>query len=449
MQKNNWQSAGFFALLNQLTQLVFNLGVIMILLRILSKENCSVWIIFLTITTFIEVGRSGLMQNTLMTFLNTTPKAEHAKINLASLVINLALTFLIMLALWFSAPSIGQFFHDPDLEGLLKIYVATSLSLAFLFQFNFIQQANSDFKGLFVSSFFKSGGLFFYVLYCLFTNTSIELQNLAICQFISTIPAALAAFSFARPYFDIKAALSSEWVLKLLNYGKFTFGTNIATASYKNIDKFLLGRWLKESVSTYDLSVRINTLIEIPALTLASIMFPQSAQRSKNGDGTSSAKYLYEKSVGVLLSIILPIVVGVLCFSELIIWVIGSSKYSESAILLRLTVFYGVFMSFAIQFGTILDSNGKPKLNFLVTTFGALLNLTLNYFFISHYGIYGAAYGSLLAMLLMFVVMQSILYKIYNVQFWRVFIYMKAFYSQIFSKIKEVYTLRFTANKGV
>lgn len=198
----------------------------------------------------------------------------------------------------------------------------------------------------------------------------------------------------------------------------------------------MLGKLLLGMLSTYDLSIKINNLAEVPTTTLAAILFPQSARRT-NTEGGAGAKYLYEKSVGVLIALIAPIVLFILVFADVIVHIIGSSKYAGSAPILRLTIFYGIFMAFAMQFGTILDSVGKPRLNFHITTLGAVINLTCNYVFITWFGLFGAAYGSLVAMTVMFVVMQITLNRLFNVQILNTFLYMFAFYKVGGQKIKQ------------
>ena len=294
-----------------------------------------------------------------------------------------------------------------------------------------------DFKGLFWSSFVKNGALFFYVLYLKLTNGTYVLTNLVTVQLIAAIPATLVAFAFARKYFKLSKTIDFQWVRKLLDYGKYTFGTNLATMAYKNVDKMMLGRLLLGTLSTYDLSIKINNLAEVPTMTLAAILFPQSAKRA-NTEGSNSAKYLYEKSVGVLLAIIVPVVIFILLGADIIVQLIGSEKYASSAPILRLTIFYGIFMAFAMQFGTILDSVGKPKLNFLITTLGAIINLTFNYFFIKQYGLYGAAYGSLIAMSLMFIIMQLLLKRLFNVEIINCFKYALNFYKELYGKLMSV-----------
>lgn len=445
MKNNYWVSSGFYALLNQVTMLLFNLGTVFILWRVLDKATCSVWVIYMLITSFIEVGRTGLLQNGLMTYLSQTPQSEHPKINTASLFLSLVLSIIFSIVLVVFGKWLGHFFSDNitvinQIGSLLAIYAGTTFVLSGLYQFNFIQQANLDFKGLFWSSFIKNGCLFAYVIFLKLTNNPFELTHLAWCQLLAAVPASLMAYSFAKKYFTLDKKIDWFWVNKLFHYGKYTFGTNIATMTYKNVDRFILGFFLLDKVSTYDLAIKVNTLTEVPTMTLATILFPQSARRSSDtegGDNTQSAKYLYEKSVGVLLAILLPAVIFILIFADIIVSVIGSDKYIDSAPILRVTIFYGVFMAFATQFGTILDSIGKPKLNFYTTAFGACLTLGCNIIFIKNFGVYGAAYGSLLAMSIMFIIQQRILKQLLNVRTANTLNYMLDFYKEIWTKAKH------------
>jgi lipopolysaccharide exporter len=444
-----WLTSGFYTLLDKLTQMVFGLGGSLILFKILDKSTAGVWVIFMALTAMIEVSRTGLLQNGMVTFLNTTEKEEHPRIITASVILNFGLSALVVTLLLLGSTWLGKVYGSTDLANMLKIYALTTFILSGLYQFNFVQQANLDYKGLFLSSFVKNGILFGYILYLTIGHRGISITNLAYCQLIAAIPATLVAFSFARKYLHFnwnwdfsKGSINRNWIAKLLNYGKYTFGTNVATMVYKNVDRSMLGSFplFLSKVSTYDLAIKVNTLAEVPTTTLATILFPQSAKRSHE-DGLQSAKYLYEKSVGILLALILPMVVFVLAFAPFIIkmllLVIKNKDYADASSVLRLTIFFGVFMAFAIQFGTVVDSVGKPKLNFWITSLGAIVNLVTNYIFISKFGFYGACYGSLVAMSIMFIVMQIVLYKVLGVRILNVFTYMKEFYKSILNRCRR------------
>ncbi len=442
-----WLSSGFYALLNQLTQMVFNLGSVMLLLRMLDKQTCGSWILFMTLTSFIEVARTGLLQNGMISFLSTAPKSEYPKILTASVVLNLGLSFVFAALILGGGHFVASFYgNDIHLTSLLKIYALTTFAFSALYQFNFIQQANLDFKGLFWSSFVKNGGLFVFIAYLFFAHKSFSLTDIAFCQFFTTIPSALVAYGFARPYLNFSKKIDAEWVKKLLHYGKFAMGTNFFTMLFKNVDRTLLGKFALDSLSTYDLALKINQLAEVPTTTLATILFPKSAQRANDADGgRSAARQLYEKSVGVLLALILPMTIGVLFFADVMVQIIGSEKYAAAAPILRMTIFYGFFTAYAIQFGTILDSLKRPDLNFYITALGAAVNFSCNYFFIKQIGLHGAIYGTLLGSTIMFLVMQFVLNRTIGTSPLRPFVYMIDFYQQFFQKV----TIRFRKKTSV
>jgi len=168
-------------------------------------------------------------------------------------------------------------------------------------------------------------------------------------------------------------------------------------------------------------------LVEAPAFSIAAVVFPKSAEKMAL-EGPTGVRNLYERSVGATLAVILPFVVFVLVFAEPIIRIFAGSQYLESANILRLTAFFGLFMPFAVQFGTVLDSTGKPAVNFAYTFFTALLNLGLSYVFIQKFGLFGAAYSTLTGYALSFLLMQNYLYREFKINALRAFLQVPIFY---------------------
>ncbi|MEZ4847758.1 MAG: hypothetical protein R3B93_03850 [Bacteroidia bacterium] len=58
-------------------------------------------------------------------------------------------------------------------------------------------------------------------------------------------------------------------------------------------------------MAIYGTAIKITNLVEVPTQSIAAIVFPQSARRIEN-EGRESVKRLYEKSVGVILALIIP-----------------------------------------------------------------------------------------------------------------------------------------------
>ena len=100
----------------------------------------------------------------------------------------------------------------------------------------------------------------------------------------------------------------------------------------------------------------------------------------------------------------------------MILKIVAGESYVDAAPILRITMLYGLFVPFARQFGTMLDAMGKPKVNFAIVMLSALLNILFNYIFISRWGLIGAAYGTLITYLIVFIINQIILFQELRVQ---------------------------------
>lgn len=423
-----WLKSGIFTLFERFSLVLFGFGSYFFQVRILTKEEFGIWALFLTVTSLIEVARNGLIQNAQIKFMASSPAEEHPKIITASLALNVILTVFSVVCLFLFAGLISTLYTSPALKGMLYFYVLTTISLIFHSQFNFIQQGSFDFKGIFWSNFIRQGSFFLFIILCFVTSYKISLINLVNLQTLSAVLGAGTSFFFVRKYLKFSRTLDWEWVKKLFGYGKFVFGTNISSTIFKSIDQLMLGSIVStSSVAVYNTAVRITNLVEVPTVSVAAIVFPQSAKRMAT-EGKDAVKYLYEKSVGLILALIIPIVVVVMLFAKPIILVIASAKYLDAVPILQVTILYSLFFPFSRQFGTVLDSIGMAKTNFYFIVFSAALNVVINYVFIKTFGIMGAAYGSLTAHTICFILNQIILTRILKVSFMNTLIHAKAFY---------------------
>jgi O-antigen/teichoic acid export membrane protein len=410
--------------------MTFNLGTAMLLLRLLTKEEFASWGIFILLAYFVEMGRNGLLQNGLVRALATRKDNldEQAKIITAALILNLSFSILSNLIIWLAADWICAQYQVPMLAQMFPAFFIANGVMALCTHYSFIQQAHFDFRGMFWTSVLYRGIPFVWVLYCFWAGETVPLWQFSIAVLFGTVLAAVAAWWNARPFLYWTRRPDAAWFWNLLGYGKFVLGTNLSTMFYRNISKLTLGQLLGPAAfAVYDAAGRVTQLVEAPAFSIAAVVFPKSAEKMAL-EGAAGVKNLYERSVGATLAVILPFVVFVLLFAEPTIRIFAGSQYMESANILRLTAFFGLFMPFAVQFGTLLDATGKPGVNFVYTFITALLNLGLSYLFIHKYGLYGAAYATLAGFALSFVLMQEYLHKQFRINAWKAFYYIPEFY---------------------
>ncbi|MBI5917419.1 MAG: flippase [Bacteroidetes bacterium] len=433
MKDSYWLKSGFYTLSEKVVALLFGFGGAVLLYRAIPDQGkFGVWVLFLSITSIIEVGRIGLLQNALVKYLSTETGEEAGRITTASFVLNGLLTSLIVLFLLGISPMAARIFDAPELADLLKIYCLTTIALIPFFQSNYIQQANLDFKGIFWGNLAKGGVLFGYILYLFVEKQEVRLTSLAHTQIVAAVAGSVVSWFFAKRFALFSKRVDWGWVKKLFKFGKYVFGTNLSTQLYKNVDKLLLGMLPgggKVAVALYDAAIRITNLTDIPTASMATMLFPQSSRRVQEGNG--AVKILYEKAVGAILAFMLPCIVGVLVLADWLIFLTAGKTYGEAANVLRITILFGLFLPYAVQFGTVLDSIGKPKVNFVFTVFSLALTVLLNWLLIPGFGVFGAAGGTLAAYAITFVFMQIYLHKYLRVNPLTPFRYMVEFYGKI------------------
>ena len=413
----HWLRSGFFSLLEKGVALVFNLGVTVLLLRLLTKEDFAALGVFIILTYFVEMGRSGLIQNGLVRnlALHRDDRDVYAAISTAALALNFCFSLVSNLLLWLGAGWLAQQYQVPQMAALLPVYFITNLVMAPYSHCYYVQQANSEFRGVFWGAVFFRGLPFFWVLFCWLTGQKVELAALAFSMLAGALAGGVALWVFARPFLLPSSAIDFQWVKKLFTFGKYVLGTNLSTMFYKNIDKLTLGHLLGPAAfAVYDAAGKVTQMVETPSFSVAAVVFPHSAERMAR-DGAAGVKMLYERSVAAILAIILPPLVLVVLFAKPIIWLFAGEQYMASADVLRLTAFFGLFLPFAVQFGTVLDSTGRPATNFIFTLFTAFLNLGLSYWLVSEFGLFGAAFATLLGYALSFIFMQIYLFKNFKI----------------------------------
>jgi lipopolysaccharide exporter len=434
-----WLKSGFFSVLQNMSSVIFGFGSFYLLVRILpTKADFGAWALFTTVTAIMEVTRNGLVQNALIRFLSLSPAEEHPDIVSASFANSGILTILAIILNISFAHYLSKSWHAPQLEYMFYVYSIVYLLSGALAQFQFIEQANLKFNGIFITNFVRQAPFFFYIVFCYLFKIPIKLINLVYVQTVCLLASTLLSWFFVRQYLRFSFTYQPEWMKKLFAYGKYAFGTAISSTIFGSIDQIMLGSLMSTvAAGAYNIAMRVTNLVEIPTGAIAAIVFPQSAKRI-GSEGPDAVKYLYEKSVGVLLAILLPGLLFLLFFPGFSIDMIAGKKYAEAIPILKVTVRYCLFVPYGRQFGIIIDSMGNSRLTFIIVLICASINVVLNYEFISHWGVIGAAYATLTANIIGFLIGQVILRKELKVNILNTFIYAIKFYPELFQKISQL-----------
>lgn len=436
---SNWIHSGFFSGLQKLSVPLSGLFITMILAhKALTKQEMGVWALFMSITAIIELIRQGLVKTALIKFINHSDTVDQKYVIGAAFFLNAFITCISALLMFIFTPFLAEFLKAPQLEQMLNILQIGMLIMIPFSHFEWLMYSKTLFKGLFWTYLFRQGITLTLVFIIFLINTKVSLNSLVIIYDIGLLTGTLISYKYIKHLITNSFVFSRQWIMKLFHFGKYVFASGLSTLVFRSADQIMLSPILGTTIfnASQNIAMRFINLSDLPSQTLGDILFPKSAQ-TENSSNPAKIKYYYEKTVGASLCIVIPLVIFVLIFPKAIIYVLAGPLYYDAIPYLQLIALTSITLAFLKQYGVIMDSTGRPFFNLITTTFIAVSHVLLLYYFINHFHFIGAGYALLISHFLGFVVTQSLLYKLFNINFLNAFKYAINFYPEFFKIILE------------
>ncbi len=247
---------------------------------------------------------------------------------------------------------------------------------------------------------------------------------------IIKIIAILGLFVFVRSKDDVvkyalvsAVGLSANYLLNIFNVRKrvtFTFRalefrkhikpvavlllTMLATDLYNQIDITMMGSvCTKAEIGHYSYAIKLIRIVTSIATAISATMLPRLSQYFNNKE-KDSFEILVNRVLSAVILLVIPCTIGVVLCSNSIILVLYGSEFRETVPLVRMLSPIIFIISISYLCGSIvLTSINKEKYLLYATLAGALINITLNGFFIPVYHGKGAAIASIIAELAVFI----------------------------------------------
>jgi len=399
-----------------------------------------IWALFLAVTTTFEMSKYALLKNGFVALYHTTESSkEHISIASSSLILNIGFTILFIILVLALAPLLGTFFKTRELTKLLYFYIPTSIILIPFSHLEYIQLANMTFKGIFASYFIRQGIFLLLVgIGILWFANTITLPSLVLFQTFGVLSGTLISHLYTKKYLTYTFNPQKVWSKKLMNYGKYVLGSGICSNIFGSLDRYLIASFMNpSSVAFYDVSARINNLIDVPTAAAADVIFPKSA-KAANTEGPSKVKFFYEKMVSILIGTILPLSILVFLFAKEIVIFIAGQKYAPAVILIRIAMLYAFLRPVQIQASNVLNSINHPKTTFILNIVILSFTLTVDYICIKIFGFIGAAYGSFLTTIFSTILTFRYLKKLTSVRLIDILKMIPDFYRDLIFKSKSL-----------
>ena len=343
----------------------------MILARVFSKETFGEWALYLTIITFVDMVKSGMVQSAFIKYASGSSEADREAFLGTSWLLNLGLIVCISVINFFLFQT--GFFEMKAVVYFLWLYPAYALvSMPFNY-YMWNNQMLLDFKrvamgrGVNLTLF-----LFVAISSIWFSFELFELLLLHLLSFlVSSIWAIRTGKTGIRNLFSAKKSVFKKY----LNFGKFHSLAFLGSNLLKSSDTFLITAFLGPLyVAIYSIPLRLIELIEMPLKGAVSVAYPVFSAADNKGD-YYGLKISLEKYIGVLTILYLPFMALLYLLSDELVLLVGGDKYAEAGNIFRIFVIYGLFLPFDRLTGIVLDAMGHPRLNFYKVLIMAGVNI--------------------------------------------------------------------------
>lgn len=195
------------------------------------------------------------------------------------------------------------------------------------------------------------------------------------------------------------------------------FGTSVASSIYMTMDTTMLGAMNGDTATgIYTAAVKINTVISTLIGTISSTILPRVSYYIGNGL-KEEYKKLMKASMDVLMMIAMPVSIGMMCTSDILILIFSGAEFlpgSLAAKILSAKVVVGaVNRVLAYQ---ICIPYKRDKEVLISTSGGAVFNLIANALLIPIWGVNGAAIATLFSEIVVVLILTMYTYKYFPVR---------------------------------
>ncbi|MET0464598.1 MAG: flippase [Chitinophagaceae bacterium] len=427
--------SGFYTAVQKVATLLIGILSFMLLARMLGPAGYGVWGLFMVISSIAETSRTAITRNAFIRFMHQSPDEQKPSIQGAALALSFFISAAMGLLFVIASYLLSFWSVTPELAELLRWYAVIILVSSFFSSMEMLLNAKLDFRGICFMYCVRQGLFMILVSICYVAGFHLELWMLSVMYLGAFIAGTLVGMWFAKRYIAWDFHHLRSWFPRLLNFGKYVFGTNISSLLFRSTDNFMTFTYFGAAVSgLYNACLRISNLIDLPSQVIADIMFPRAAKY--NAADSASVKTLYEKSVGAILVFSLPALLFVLIFPAFILQVLAGPGFVVAVPILRVTAFFGFTLPFLKQFGMIMDATGLPHVNFRVMLFSFLVNIVNNIVGIYLFGLIGAAIGTATTYFMSFLFSQYLLKKKFGINVSNVFVYTFHFYKELFTVVR-------------
>jgi O-antigen/teichoic acid export membrane protein len=404
-----------------------------ILARVLPKNELGIWSIFLFVVAAFEMSKGSLLKNAHIRLILISKNKNHSIIAGSSIFVNVIFTILFIAIILLFSPNLSNWLNTgKQLSTMLMLYIPGLISMIYFAHFEAVQQSNNNFKNGFTANLIRQLLFFILLLVHFISGKNLELFTIVYYYTLGNFIGTLLFFILSRKYISYTFQYSIKIIKEILGFGGFMMGGNIITQISSNLDQLLVSRYLStEYVGNYGIASRVMYAVEIPMNGVSEALFPTFTKASGDGDKLSFNNYL-EKSIGTLIAIMLPVIIIMVCLTELIIKVIAGNNYIDANEILQIYLIITLINIFKHQSSNTLLSLGKSKLHFIITILHFVFSIGMIYLGIKEFEYLGPAYAKFLLSVVSLIMWVVLMKKLIGINLSNIIKQIIGFYPTLF-----------------
>lgn len=316
-------------------------------------------------------------------------KAKLSKLSKEILLINGVSTLVAYILLAISLVFV------PKLASYRILLIVCSTKILFsTIGMDWLYTANEEYRYITMRS------VFFQILSLIFLFTFIRSKDdyilYAAMGVFSSVGSNICNLVYARKFITLRNKTHIEIKKHLKPIFTF-FGNSLATKLHTALDSVMLGFMVSDvAVGYYSAANKISLLVRQLITAITTSLMPRSSYYLESGD-TKKYLQMVNKAAGATFFFSIPAAAGLFVLCKPIIIIFSGESYLPAVNAMKIIVPTLVICSFCSFINNlILVPARKEKILLIAQSTGAALNLILNAIFIPIWGVFGAAFATLI-----------------------------------------------------
>ncbi|MFN0157264.1 MAG: lipopolysaccharide biosynthesis protein [Bacteroidota bacterium] len=383
---------GIWGLAGRALPVIYGMSYVVLVVRVLPEVEFGNFV--LVQETFLVLSNlaAAFALQPLLKFAAETP--EHQRDTVGSVILmNTGFIILASLMIVLLRSPLSRLLNSPDLEFLL-LYMPALLAANFIRNFTLVLlQTRLMTRELFWVDAAHFFGAPLLILWYSWMNWFNSATDLVVVNIISLSLSSLVGLWLARDLLSFNLHPPKAELIRMWDYGKYSFSSNVSYLFYSKADSFILAAFTGPALVGVYNSVKIFTRVfEMVAQVMQLFVFPASSRLAARGD-YDSLKKLLEKAITFSTIALLPVFVGFLFFAPTIIGIIYAGKYTEAIPLLQVFSLLCLVVPAMSVASNALLGLGHARLSFVLGTKTLFASVVIYLALIPWLGPLGATLG--------------------------------------------------------